>query len=84
MGVLNSDKKRKTRRGKGGKYKQDDYNFKLLGTNANGLSSKKKSFLDLIKKEEPMCFLVQETHFKREGSFKIKGYTGPYINPISL
>lgn len=46
----------------------------MIGTNADGLATKKESFLNLIQNERPSCFMVQETKFKNVGQLKVKGY----------
>jgi exonuclease III len=63
----------KTRRGR---KKRDTYTEKLvvLGTNANGLNSKKDSFKELLRNDKPQVAMVQETKMKRQNKVKVKGY----------
>ena len=68
------DKNKKTRRGSGRKNKINNNRFRIIGTNADGILSKKESFLNLIKNENPSCFMVQETKLKSTGQLKVKGY----------
>ena len=73
--TLEHDKnKRKTRRGNGRKNRINNNKFRIIGTNADGILSKKESFLNLIKNENPSCFMVQETKLKSTGQLKVKGY----------
>ena len=68
-------RKRKTRRGKGARNKKQNnqVNLKIIGTNADGLSSKSHSFSNLVKSESPSIFMVQETKLRKMG-FKVPGY----------
>ena len=45
----------------------------ICGTNANGLKSKKESFLNLLSKENPQIFMIQETKLRRKNQFKVPG-----------
>ena len=66
--------KKKTRRGLGKKNIRKSNKFTIVGTNADGISTKKESFLNLIQNEKPSCFMVQETKLKKIGQLKVKGY----------
>ena len=64
---------KKTRRGI---KKREQLTEKLLiiGTNANGLQSKKNSFSNLLANYQPQVAMVQETKMKRQGQIAIQGY----------
>ena len=62
------------RRGYGQRNKAKTTNFSILCNNANGIMSKKESFLNLIKNEKPSCFILQETKLQNTGKLKIEGY----------
>ena len=47
------------------KTKKNDTHFKIIRTNANGISSKIDSLINLIKNDNPSCFVLQETKLKR-------------------
>ena len=72
--VQNKTVKNKNRRGHGHKTKNKVKKFKIIGNNANGIESKKQSFKNLIKNEEPTCFVLQETKCKRVGQLRVEGY----------
>ena len=61
--------------GKKSKSKNKVNNFKILGNNPNGISSKRKSFQNLLNLEKPSVFTLQETKLRNSGKFRIKGYT---------
>ena len=46
----------------------------IIGTNANGLQSKKNSFSNLLPNYQPQVATVQETKMKRQGPIAIQGY----------
>ena len=75
LGDDSGKKSSKIRRGKKLRQnKERNLKFKVLGTNANGISSKLESFNNLIAKEKPACFMLQETKLKRTGKIKMRGY----------
>ena len=63
----NQSNKRPTRRGKGKlKKNKAKCSIKIIGTNADGISSKKESLFKLLDDEKPSAFMIQETKLKRE------------------
>ena len=58
----------------GQRNKAKTTNFSILCNNANGIMSKKESFLNLIKNEKPSCFILQESKQQNTGKLKIEGY----------
>ena len=46
----------------------------VCGTNANGIKSKKESFLNLLHTDNPQVFMLQETKLSRKNQFPVKGY----------
>ena len=76
MGKVKSGQPKKTRRGKGRRKKNESKSnkFTIIGTNADGLMSKKESFANLIENNKPSCFMIQETKVKSTGQIKVKGY----------
>ena len=64
----------KTCRGHGQRNKTKTINLKILGTNADGISSKKNSFTNLIKEDKPTVFMLQETKLRKQGLFTVQGY----------
>ena len=72
----NNDKKQKdskTRRGKNKKVKHIE-KLVVIGTNANGLSSKKDSFKELLLNDKPQVAMIQETKMKRPNTLNVQGY----------
>ena len=69
-------KKIKGKLNRRGKKKTRNYIEKLIiiGTNANGLKSKKQSFMELLNVDKPQVFMVQETKLRKPNQCKIKGY----------
>ena len=49
-------------------------NLVMLGTNSNGLNTKKESLLYLVNTIKPSAITIQETKFSHEGTFKIPGF----------
>ena len=45
-----------------------------MGTNANGLTSKKESLVNMLEMDKPQVFMVQETKAKRQNQLLVKGY----------
>ena len=66
-------KSTKTRRGHK-KRKQLTEKLVIMGTNANGLKTKRKSFSDLLITNQPQVVMVQETKMKRPNQLTVKGY----------
>ena len=70
----------KTRRGFGKNKDKNKINeknrirFSLLGSNANGINSKKESIYQAINIFKPSVLTLQETKSKKTGSIKIPGY----------
>ena len=48
--------------------------LKVIGTNANGLKSKKESFINLLKTDCPQVFMIQETKLKRKNQVRVEDY----------
>ena len=48
--------------------------FTVVGTNANGISSKKDSVLRIIDELNPSVLCLQETKVNRKGVLKIQDY----------
>ena len=69
----NKGKPRKTRRGKR-KNRKITEKLTIIGTNANGLSTKKESLVHLLASENPQGFMIQETKMRRKNQLKISGY----------
>ena len=46
----------------------------MIGTNANGLNSKRDSLNNILESEKPHVFMVQETKMKRMNQWTINGY----------
>ena len=46
----------------------------IAGTNANGIMSKKESFLHWLQNDNPQVVMVQETKAKRKNQFNVPGY----------
>ena len=83
-------KPKKTKRGKGrNKFKNNVLNsnnsnhnengskaesFLLMGSNANGLSTKQESLLHVINELNPSVITIQETFHNRKGRIKLEGY----------
>ena len=78
--VKKKNKHEKTRRGYGRKNSKDKKNgknklqFSLLGSNINGLNTKKESLFHAINKFKPSVVTLQESKVKKSGSIKIPGY----------
>ena len=62
------------RRGRGKKNMKKSRYLKILGSNANGIVSKKKSLINLINSEKPSIFMIQETKSNKAGQIKIPGF----------
>ena len=45
-----------------------------MGTNANGLNTKKDSLLNLLETDKPQIFIIQETKMKRANQWTVDGY----------
>ena len=67
-------KNKQTRRGYKRHKTADRTTIKLLGTNADGLTTKKESFFNLLDDEKPSIFTIQETKLKREKQIEKPGY----------
>ena len=48
--------------------------FTVIGTNANGILSKKDSLFQIINHLKPSVICLQETKLKRKGILKIQDY----------
>ena len=48
--------------------------LKILGTNANGLNTKKDSLINILATEQPQVFMVQETKSSKPNQISIEGY----------
>ena len=75
--VSKSDKSKnicKTRRGLKRRNENSATAFKIIGTNADGLRSKKDSLINLIQTERPAVFMIQETKMKQKKQINIEGY----------
>ena len=48
--------------------------FSIVGTNANGLMTKKDSLVDLVENLSPTAVLIQGSKLKKVGQVKIAGY----------
>ena len=70
-GVLNKNIRKVTRRGKGG-YKEKD--LTIFSTNAAGLRNKSHSFKNELNVVNAGIFTIQETHFKKKGTLKVKDF----------
>ena len=74
-------KKNFTRRGWGNKNKRKQYknkqnqsNFSIFASNANGIKGKLDSLKTNINIFQPSCIILQETKLKFPGTIKIDGY----------
>ena len=67
-GSINKGKYKKTRRG--GKSKNNSKTFKVIGVNANGLTSKITSLDYIINSLDPSVFMIQETKMKKAWQHK--------------
>ena len=65
-------RKKKTRRSKLKKNKMTK--LKVIGTNANGLKSKKESFVHILDTDKPQVFMIQETKLRRKNQIKVEDY----------
>ena len=75
--LIRRSKHGKTRRGYGKNKINNErigIKFSLLGTNSNGLRTKKESLYKAINELKPSVVTVQETKYKNAGSIKIPGY----------
>ena len=70
-GLLNKDKTKRTKRGKGGKKEK---NLTLFSTNAAGLKLKLQSLKSELTNLDVGIFTIQETHAKKKGTFKVKDF----------
>ena len=70
-GLLNQKKKQRTKRGKGGKREKF---LNIFSTIAARLKNKKQSFKNELNHVNAGIFTIQETHFKKKGTFKVKGF----------
>ena len=68
-GILVSNKKNKTRRGVNRKFVVDN-NLRLVGCNANGISSKFQSLDFIITQVNPSIICLQETKTVKPGRIK--------------
>ena len=66
-------KKKQTRRSKP-KRQQIYEKLKIVGTNANGIMSKKESLTSVLTIEKPQVFMIQETKSGKPNQMKIDGY----------
>ena len=65
--------KNETRRARKKRQKLTD-DLVVTGTNANGLRTKRESFLYLLANDSPQVVMVQETKAKRKNQLKAQGY----------
>ena len=78
--MIKPKKHGKTRRGFGSKklknksVRNNKIEFSLLGSNINGMNSKKESLFHAINEFKPRVLTLQETKVKKAGSIKIPGY----------
>ena len=70
---MNVTRKKRTRRSK--PRRQQAYKeLKIIGTNANGINSKKDSLVSVLATEKPQVFMIQETKSGKPNQVKIDGY----------
>ena len=72
----NNTHKRNNAKTRRGLRKREQHYEKLLviGTNANGLKSKKGSFLEMLTNMKPQVVTIQETKLKKKNQIKAEGY----------
>ena len=70
-GLLNKNKRKHTKRGRG---KKNEQTMNIFSTNAAGLKNKIQSFKNEIKHLNAGIFTIQETHFNKKGKFKLEGF----------
>ena len=63
----------KTRRGYKGKHNVHN-NLKIIGVNANGISSKLESLNHIFMELKPSVICLQETKLRKMGKLKFNGY----------
>ena len=63
----------KTRRGYKGRFRVKN-ELRLIGINANGISSKLQSFTHLISELNPSIICLQETKLRKTGKLQINGF----------
>ena len=77
-GMLNGQKrrniKRKRKKVKRGKRNKNPSLFNVFSTNSAGLKSKTLNFKNEINNFDAAIFTIQETHFKKKGTFSMEGY----------
>ena len=66
-------KKKQARRGKPKRH-QTFEKLKIIGTNANGINSKKESLNSILSTEKPQVFMLQETKCGKPNQISIEGY----------
>ena len=76
--VLNANYKKSNKKTRRTMKKENQNNFQkeftVIGTNANGILSKKDSLFQIINHLKPSVICLQETKVKRKGMFKIQDY----------
>ena len=70
-GLLKKKKKKLTKRGRG---KKNQKCLNIFSTNAAGLKNKAHSLKNGLKHLSVGVFTIQETHFRKKGTFKVEGY----------
>ena len=67
-------KRKSTRRGSKTKNKTETVNLKLIQTNCDGFTSKKESFDDIVKDDNPDIIVINDTALKGTRKVKIPKY----------
>ena len=67
-------RKKNVRRGKRKRENELLEKLVIAGTNANGIKSKKESFIHWLENDNPQVVMVQETKVTRKNQFNVPGY----------